>query len=115
MSTKEIVISKTIFILFIWLVPHTELIGDQIRFVKAGSKVALHCIIRDTLDPPTYIIWFRGKAQITNDNQMGWYTEIDRAIFGNVESKRNTVSTKQCVPCDLEGIIWAYFRCRLAR
>ncbi|XP_004537262.2 uncharacterized protein LOC101454775 [Ceratitis capitata] len=75
------------------VVPHTELIGDQIRFVKAGSKVALHCIIRDTLDPPTYIIWFRGKAQITNDNQMGWYTEIDRAIFGNVESKRNTIGS----------------------
>ncbi|XP_054725208.1 uncharacterized protein LOC129235410 [Anastrepha obliqua] len=75
------------------VVPHTELIGDQNRFVKAGSKVALHCIVRDTLDPPTYIIWFRGKTQIANDNKMGWYTEIDRTIFGNADSNRNTIGS----------------------
>lgn len=54
--------------------------------------MALHCIVRDTLEPPTYIIWFRGKTQITNDNEQGWYTEIDRTIFGNADSSSNTVS-----------------------
>ncbi|XP_036341839.1 basement membrane-specific heparan sulfate proteoglycan core protein-like [Rhagoletis pomonella] len=75
------------------VVPHTELIGDQSRFVKAGSKVALHCIVRDTLDPPTYIIWFRDKTQITNDNKLDWYTEIDRTIFGHADSNRNTIGS----------------------
>ncbi|XP_011208133.2 uncharacterized protein LOC105229503 isoform X2 [Bactrocera dorsalis] len=80
------------------VVPHTELIGDRNRFVKAGSRVALHCIVRDTLEPPAYIIWFRGKTQITNDNEMGWYTEIDRTIFGNADSSSNTIGSL-IIPC----------------
>ncbi|XP_036233509.2 hemicentin-1 [Bactrocera oleae] len=80
------------------VVPHTELIGDRNRFVKTGSRVALHCIVRDTLEPPTYIIWFRGKTQITNDNEQGWYTEIDRTIFGNADSSSNTIGSL-IIPC----------------
>lgn len=74
------------------LVPLTELIGDQSRFVKAGSKVALHCIVRGTLDPPQYIIWYRDKTQISDDNKLGWYTQLDRNIFGNNGDNENTVS-----------------------
>ncbi|XP_037943152.1 uncharacterized protein LOC119676001 [Teleopsis dalmanni] len=73
--------------------PTTELIGDQNRFVKAGSKVALHCIIRGTLDPPSYIIWFKGQTQVTDDNKSGWYTEIDRHIFGNATDNQNTIGS----------------------
>lgn len=79
------------------VVPLTELIGDQSRFVKAGSKVALHCIVRGTLDPPQYIIWYRDKTQIGDDNKMGWYTQLDRNIFGNNESNQNTVGRKSQV------------------
>ncbi|XP_067619926.1 uncharacterized protein dpr17 [Eurosta solidaginis] len=89
--SSEPKISSKIYLAVV--VPHTELIGDQNRFVKAGSKVALHCIVRDTLEPPTYIIWFRGKTQITNDNEVGWYTEIDRTIFGDADSNRNTIGS----------------------
>lgn len=72
--------------------PKTELIGDQSRFVKAGSKVALHCIVRGTLDPPKYIIWFRGQKKISeSDERTGWYTQIDRNIFGTVGDNQNTV------------------------
>lgn len=77
---------------FFNIVPLTELIGDQSRFVKAGSKVALHCIVRGTLDPPQYIIWYRDKTQISDDNIMGWYTQLDRNIFGNGGDNQNTVN-----------------------
>lgn len=76
--------------------PLTELIGDQNRFVKAGSKVVLHCIVRGTLDPPQYIIWFRDKTQIGDDNGMGWYSQLDRNIFGNSEDNQNTVIACVC-------------------
>ncbi|XP_046805754.1 chitinase-like protein PB1E7.04c [Lucilia cuprina] len=75
------------------IVPLTELIGDQSRFVKAGSKVALHCIVRGTLEPPQYIIWFRDKSQISEDNKMGWYTQLDRNIFGNSGDNQNTIGS----------------------
>ncbi|XP_075165709.1 defective proboscis extension response 17 [Haematobia irritans] len=75
------------------IVPLTELIGDQSRFVKAGSKVALHCIVRGTLDPPQYIIWYRDKTQISEDNKMGWYTQLDRNIFGNNGDNENTIGS----------------------
>ncbi|XP_064540216.1 uncharacterized protein dpr17 [Drosophila montana] len=74
--------------------PKTELIGDQSRFVKAGSKVALHCIVRGTLDPPRYIIWFRGQKKISeSDERTGWYTQIDRNIFGTVGDNQNTIGS----------------------
>ncbi|XP_030562516.1 uncharacterized protein LOC115763880 [Drosophila novamexicana] len=74
--------------------PKTELIGDQSRFVKAGSKVALHCIVRGTLDPPRYIIWFRGQKKISDsDERTGWYTQIDRNIFGTVGDNQNTIGS----------------------
>lgn len=77
--------------MFLFLVPKTELIGDQSRYVKASSKVALHCIVRGTIEPPAYIIWYRGKTQIMDDNKIGWYTQIDRNIFGNSSDQQNTV------------------------
>ncbi|XP_033166267.1 uncharacterized protein LOC117144925 isoform X1 [Drosophila mauritiana] len=74
--------------------PKTELIGDQSRFVKAGSKVALHCIVRGTLDPPKYIIWFRGQKKISDsDERTGWYTQLDRNIFGTVGDNQNTIGS----------------------
>ncbi|KAH8357175.1 hypothetical protein KR084_006863 [Drosophila pseudotakahashii] len=74
--------------------PKTELIGDQSRFVKAGSKVALHCIVRGTLDPPKYIIWFRGQKKISeSDERTGWYTQLDRNIFGTVGDNQNTIGS----------------------
>ena len=80
-----------VFFFQIFSVPKTELIGDSNRFVKADSQVALRCIVRGTLEPPTYIIWFKGKSQVTDENKNGWYTEIDRNIFGNATSNQNTV------------------------
>lgn len=41
----------------VYLVPRTELIGDPDRYVKAGSTVVLHCVVRGALEPPSYIIW----------------------------------------------------------
>ncbi|ALC45781.1 dpr16 [Drosophila busckii] len=77
------------------ITPKTELIGDQSRFVKAGSKVALHCIVRGTVDPPKYIIWFRGQKKIaeSSDEPNGWYTQIDRNIFGSVGDNQNTIGS----------------------
>ncbi|XP_016962431.1 uncharacterized protein LOC108032900 isoform X2 [Drosophila biarmipes] len=80
------------------ITPRTELIGDRQRFVKAGSKVELHCIVRGTLEAPKYIFWYRGDQQVTAENeasgaQSGWYTQIDRNIFGSTEHNRNTIGS----------------------
>ncbi|XP_023036082.1 uncharacterized protein LOC6651382 [Drosophila willistoni] len=87
------------------ITPRTELIGDQQRFVKAGSRVELHCIVRGTLEAPKYIFWYRGEEQVTSDaeaenenkpsskTQSGWYTQIDRNIFGSTEHNRNTIGS----------------------
>ncbi|KAH8416973.1 hypothetical protein KR222_000577, partial [Zaprionus bogoriensis] len=80
------------------ITPKTELIGDKQRFVKAGSRVELHCIVRGTLEPPKYIVWYRGEQQVVPENEAsgqenGWYTQIDRNIFGSTEHNRNTIGT----------------------
>ncbi|XP_055379172.1 uncharacterized protein LOC129610590 [Condylostylus longicornis] len=75
------------------VVPKTELIGDHNRFVKAGSKVALHCIVRGSIEPPSYIIWFKGNQQIIQGNKQGWYMQIDREIFGNSSDQQNTIGS----------------------
>ncbi|XP_064552010.1 uncharacterized protein dpr16 isoform X2 [Drosophila montana] len=80
------------------ITPKTELIGDKQRFVKAGSRVELHCIVRGTLEAPKYIVWYREKQQVVSANEAsgienGWYTQIDRNIFGSTEHSRNTIGS----------------------
>ncbi|XP_034485800.1 uncharacterized protein LOC117790454 [Drosophila innubila] len=80
------------------ITPKTELIGDKQRFVKAGSRVELHCIVRGTLEAPKYIVWYRGDQQVLAENEAtgidnGWYTQIDRNIFGSTEHNRNTIGS----------------------
>lgn len=62
----------------------------------------LHCIVRGTLEPPKYIVWYRGEQQVVPENEAsghenGWYTQIDRNIFGSTEHSRNTVGTLKII------------------
>lgn len=59
-------------------VPRTELIGDPDRYVKVGSSVVLHCIVRGALEPPSYIIWYHDAHQLLNENQLKWKIKLDR-------------------------------------
>lgn len=72
------------------LVPRTELVGDPDRYVKAGSTVALRCVVRGALEPPSYIIWYHGTQQIFVENRRGWRIQIDR---GTPDSDGESPST----------------------
>lgn len=60
------------------IVPRTELIGDPDRYVKAGSTVVLHCVVRGALEPPSYIIWYHDAHQLLGENQQKWKIKLDR-------------------------------------
>ncbi|KAL7010723.1 hypothetical protein ACKWTF_016852 [Chironomus riparius] len=60
------------------VVPRTELIGDPDRYVKAGSTVVLHCVVRGALEPPSYIIWYHDAHQLLGENQQKWKIKLDR-------------------------------------
>lgn len=75
-------------------VPKTELVGEQIRFVKDGSNVKMHCVVRGALEPPIYISWFYGTKQIYNDSPRGWKIKLDRNVLDNEhDGSHNSVST----------------------
>ena len=59
------------------VVPRTELIGETNRYVKAGSSVAIRCVVRGALEPPSYVIWYFGSEQLFADNQFGWQMRTD--------------------------------------
>lgn len=63
--------------------PKTEPIGDTVRFVKEGSRVALHCVISGAIDPPLYVIWYHYGQQIFPDNARHWKTEISHQDLHN--------------------------------
>lgn len=64
-------------------VPKTELVGEQIRYVKDGSNAILHCVVRGALEPPIYISWFYGTKQIYNDSPRGWKITLERDVLDN--------------------------------
>lgn len=68
---------STILLLFLSAVPRTELIGEPVRFVKAGSGVVIRCVIRGALEPPSYVIWYFGAEQIFTENHLGWEMRTD--------------------------------------
>uniref|UniRef100_A0A1A9VZD5 Ig-like domain-containing protein n=1 Tax=Glossina brevipalpis TaxID=37001 RepID=A0A1A9VZD5_9MUSC len=75
------------------VVPLTELIGEQNRFVRTGSKVSLHCRVRGTLDTTKYIIWFHNETRISDDNILGWYTHLRRNLSHDDEEYQNTIGS----------------------
>lgn len=63
--------------------PTTELVGDQIRYVKDGSNSILRCVVRGALEPPIYISWFYGAKQIFDGNPRGWRVTLERDVLDN--------------------------------
>lgn len=64
-------------------VPKTELVGEQIRYVKDGSNAILRCVVRGALESPIYISWFYGSKQIYNDSPRGWKITLERDVLDN--------------------------------
>lgn len=72
--------------------PRTELIGDPDRYVKAGSTVVLHCVVRGALEPPSYIIWYHDAHQLLSENQQKWKIKLDRGAPDSDGDIPNVVS-----------------------
>lgn len=81
--------------------PRTELIGEPNRYVKAGSRVAIRCVIRGALEPPSYVIWYFGAEQIFADNHFGWEMRTDEG------DSQSTVSEALFLPL----LPHLHFRC----
>lgn len=64
-------------------VPKTELVGEQIRYVKDGSNAILRCVVRGAIESPIYISWFYGAKQIYNDSPRGWRITLERDVLDN--------------------------------
>ncbi|XP_059621727.1 zwei Ig domain protein zig-8-like isoform X2 [Phlebotomus argentipes] len=75
------------------VVPRTELVGDAVRYVKAGSKVILRCLVRGALEPPSYIMWFFGIQQIYQDNKRGWKIQMEREFLDPEMGNHTTVGS----------------------
>lgn len=69
------------------------MVGEPIRYVKAGSNVVLRCIVRDALEPPVYISWFYNSHQIYNENVQGWRLTFDRNILPQLDVPSQALSS----------------------
>lgn len=96
-------------------VPKTEPIGDTVRYVKEGSRVALHCVVSGAIDPPLYVIWYHGQQQIFPDNARQWKTEISHQLQHNddvSEAKASHLSPRKTVSYLLKKLgdcVWGDF------
>lgn len=79
-------------------VPRTELIGEPDRYVKVGSTVALHCVVRGALEPPSYIIWYHDAHQLLSENQQKWKIKLDRGMPDSDGDIPNVVSLLFVLP-----------------
>jgi hypothetical protein len=85
--------------LYIFSVPRTELIGEPDRYVKVGSTVALHCVVRGALEPPSYIIWYHDAHQLLSENQQKWKIKLDRGMPDSDGDIPNVVSEAAFFVC----------------
>lgn len=76
-------------------VPKTDLVGEQIRYVKDGSNAILRCVVRGALESPIYISWFYGSKQIYDDHPRGWKITLERDVLSDNEhdGSHHSVST----------------------
>lgn len=47
--------------------PKIEIMGDRERFVKTGSTVALHCVINQSVEAPSYVFWYHRGNRLLNE------------------------------------------------
>lgn len=60
--------------------------------MKVGSTVALHCVVRGALEPPSYIIWYHDAHQLLSENQQKWKIKLDRGMPDSDGDIPNVVS-----------------------
>jgi hypothetical protein len=75
-------------------VPRTEVIGDPERYVKSGSSVALRCVVRGALEPPSYIIWYHDAHQLLSENQQKWEIKLSKGTPDSDGDIPNIVSIR---------------------
>jgi hypothetical protein len=85
--------------IYVLSVPRTELIGEPDRYVKVGSTVALHCVVRGALEPPSYIIWYHDAHQLLSENQQKWKIKLDRGMPDSDGDIPNVVSEATFFVC----------------
>lgn len=44
--------------------PKIEIIGDRDIYVKTGSRVAIRCVIKQSLEVPFYVFWYHEGDRI---------------------------------------------------
>lgn len=44
--------------------PKIDILGDKDRYVKIGSTVVMQCMVKDSLDVPFYVFWYREERQL---------------------------------------------------
>ncbi|CAD6227365.1 GSCOCG00006134001-RA-CDS [Cotesia congregata] len=54
------------------LMPKIEIMGDQERHVKTGSTVTLRCVIKQSVEPPSYVFWYHGENRVLEDPRGKW-------------------------------------------
>ncbi|CAG5100263.1 Similar to zig-8: Zwei Ig domain protein zig-8 (Caenorhabditis elegans) [Cotesia congregata] len=54
------------------IVPKIEIMGDQERHVKTGSTVTLRCVIKQSVEPPSYVFWYHGENRVLEDPRGKW-------------------------------------------
>lgn len=69
------------------------MIGDPERYVKSGSSVALRCVVRGALEPPSYIIWYHDTQQLLSENQQKWEIKLSKGTPDADGDIPNIVST----------------------
>lgn len=50
-------------------VPKIEIMGDRDMYVKTGSTVALRCVIKQSLEEPSYVFWYHDSDRVLNYQQ----------------------------------------------
>ncbi|XP_057321825.1 hemicentin-2-like [Microplitis mediator] len=51
------------------IVPKVEIMGDQERHVKTGSTVTLRCVIKQSVEQPSYVFWFHDENRVLGDQR----------------------------------------------
>lgn len=63
---------------FEFLEAKADIIGGQDKMVESGSTLELTCLLRHSMEPPTYIFWYHDNKMINYDSSRGVIVKYSR-------------------------------------
>ncbi|XP_014214704.1 uncharacterized protein LOC106643904 [Copidosoma floridanum] len=67
----------SIFLILEVVEARAEIVGKDERYLRPGSTLQLHCVVKNSTEQPSFLFWYHNKRMVNYDNERGVNVSTD--------------------------------------